>query len=68
MLLAFLSIMLAGSIARNLFGRLLFASVSGLLERIPIVASLYKLLRQIAEAFLGGTDHGFRSVVLVEWP
>jgi uncharacterized membrane protein len=66
---AFLVVLMAGAVARNLSGRWLLLQVNSLVERIPVVASLYRLVRQIAEAFLG-SGHGaaFERVVLVEWP
>lgn len=57
-----------GVVVRNLIGRHLMQGVTSLIERIPLVASIYKLLRQISEAFLGGGGNGFKRVVLVEWP
>ncbi len=65
---AFIVVMLAGFVVRNFFGRMLLSQVNRVVERIPVVATLYKLFRQISETFLGGGNKGFKRVVLVEWP
>ena len=58
----------AGVVVRNLVGRRLVNSATRMIERIPLIATIYKLFRQISDAFLGGGDKGFKRVVLVEWP
>jgi len=60
--------LLAGIVARNIFGRSLIKYFNSLMERIPVIASIYGLLRQISETFLGPKSSGFKRVVLVEWP
>ncbi len=69
LVIAFAVVILVGFIARNLFGKFILASINALLERIPLVAALYKLFKQVSDTFLGdGKNKGFRRVVLVEWP
>jgi uncharacterized membrane protein len=68
LLIAFVVTLLAGILARNFTGRLIGRVFMTLLMRVPVVAGLYKLFRQISETFLGGGGKGFKSVVLVEWP
>jgi uncharacterized membrane protein len=69
LLAAIATVLLAGAVARNLFGRVALTYVSRAVERIPVIAGLYRLFRQIAEAFLGGGgNQGFKRVVLIEWP
>lgn len=69
LLLAFGVTLVAGVIARNLVGHLLVEAFHAVLGRVPVVSGLYKLFRQIADAFLGtGDEKGFKRVVMVEWP
>ena len=66
---ALIVVMLAGAVARNLAGRWILTQVGAAIEHIPVVASIHRLMRQIAEAFLaGGQTAAFKRVVLVEWP
>jgi uncharacterized membrane protein len=69
LLLTALVVLLAGFVARNLVGAMFLSWLGRVVERIPVVASLYRMLRQIAEAFLdSGSNKGFKRVVIVEWP
>lgn len=67
-IVAFFITLIVGILARNLFGRMIGKSAISIIERIPVIAGLYKLFRQIAQTFLGGGAQGFKGVVLVEWP
>lgn len=67
-LLGLLITLTAGLFARNLVGRIIGQALVSVIGRVPVVAGLYKLFRQISETFLGGSGKGFKSVVLVEWP
>ncbi len=69
LIITFIVVLVAGSIARNLLGRFLISFLNSIVERIPLVAALYKLFKQISDTFLGGgKNKGFQRVVLVEWP
>jgi uncharacterized membrane protein len=68
LLLATVIAIVAGLIVRNVVGNFLYGYFNRLVERIPVVASLYGLFRQIAEVFLGGNHSAFKQVVLIEWP
>lgn len=58
-----------GALVRNYVGKLLIRILNRLAEKIPVVASIYKTLRQITESFIGGEGKkGFQKVVYVEWP
>jgi uncharacterized membrane protein len=67
-LVAVAFIFLVGFVVRNVLGKFLLGSLNFIVERIPVVAPLYNLFRQIAETFLGGSSKGFQRVVYVEWP
>jgi uncharacterized membrane protein len=66
---AFVLVLVAGVLARNLVGRFVVQTFNRVVERIPFVASVYKLFRQISETFFSADgSQGFQRVVLVEWP
>jgi uncharacterized membrane protein len=68
-LAALVFLFLIGALARNYFGNALVRGFNRLLDRIPIIASVYKTLRQITESFIGQNGKkGFQKVVYVEWP
>jgi uncharacterized membrane protein len=57
-----------GMIVANLLGKRLVAAWESLLDRIPLVRSLYKGIKQIMEAVLATDAKSFRKVLLVEYP
>lgn len=57
-----------GVVVANLLGRRLVAAWESLLSRIPLVRSLYKGVKQVAETVLAAGGHSFRKVLLVEYP
>jgi len=66
---ALIFLFLTGAIARNYFGNAFVRIFNSLLDRIPIIASIYKTLRQITESLFGQEGKkGFQKVVYVEWP
>jgi uncharacterized membrane protein len=68
LLIAVVVTLTAGILARNLIGRRIMTALTRLIERIPLVAAVYKPFRQISETFLSSSGSGFKRVVLVEWP
>jgi uncharacterized membrane protein len=64
--LAFIT--LVGALAANLVGRTVFGLWDKLLNRTPVVRSLYKGSKQIFETIFSEKGASFRYVCLVEWP
>jgi len=66
--IALVGITLLGFLAANLAGRSLLSAGEAMLDRTPVVRSVYKSLKQIFETIFreGGTQ--FRKVGLVEYP
>jgi uncharacterized membrane protein len=65
-----LLITLAGIFARNYLGKKLIGYGENVLNRIPLINTVYGLIKQIAES-LASTQSGsgaFRKVVLIEYP
>jgi uncharacterized membrane protein len=63
-----LFMLLTGVLVRNLFGRQLIRLGEHLLDRIPLVRSIYGAVKQITESLFSGSGKSFRKVVLVRYP
>lgn len=68
LLLAIAILLLTGMLAANLFGRRLVAFWEGLVNRIPLVRSIYISVKQVTETLLGDSSRSFRRAVAVEYP
>ena len=61
-------LILIGFVAANFFGRILIRTGEQIVNRMPIVRSLYSGLKQIVETVLKQSSNAFRQVVMVEYP
>jgi uncharacterized membrane protein len=61
-------ITVVGALAANLVGRTLIGLWDKLLNRTPVVRSIYKGSKQIFETIFSEKGASFRNVCLVEWP
>lgn len=66
--LSLVVVLVTGALARNFAGRRILAFWEGLLDRIPLVRSIYSGVKQLAETVLGDSSTSFRKVLLVEYP
>ena len=66
-LLAFLIVLVTGLLVTNLIGRHLVELWEELLQRIPLVRSIYSSVKGLAESVFS-QDNAFRKVVLVPYP
>lgn len=57
-----------GWLAKGLIGRSVIRSGEDLVDRMPIVRSIYGALKQVAETFFNKKEKSFDKVVLVEFP
>lgn len=57
-----------GFVTANLLGRTLIGYGEQLVDRMPVVRSVYGALKQIFETVLAQSSSSFREVVLVEYP
>ncbi len=59
-----------GALAANLIGRSLITAGEVMLDRLPLVRSVYKPLKQIFESVVAATgpDQPFKSVAVMEFP
>lgn len=65
---AVLGLTILGFLAANLVGRTIVQSGEQILDRMPIVRSLYKGVKQIFETVFKQDGTTFRRVGLIEWP
>lgn len=66
--LVILAILFIGMMAKNYFGNKMLKLVERMLSRIPIVKSIYNVIRQIVEAFQNSGGGNFKKVILFEYP
>jgi uncharacterized membrane protein len=59
---------LVGWVARGLIGRTLIRQGEALVDRMPVVRSVYSGLKQITETFFAKSEKSFDRVCLVEFP
>ena len=67
-ILTLLIIGLTGVLVRNMLGQRLFSLWEAVLQRIPIVSSIYRGVKQVSDTLLSGNGHTFRKVLLVRYP
>ena len=67
--LVFLIVTIAiGWLAKGLIGRSVIRSGEDLVDRMPVVRSIYGAIKQIAETFFNKKEKSFDKVVLVQFP
>lgn len=68
LLVAVVALTLLGFFTANIFGRAIVSYGESLLDRMPLVRSVYRLMKQIFETVLSQTNNSFREAVLLEYP
>jgi uncharacterized membrane protein len=68
LIIAFIALTLLGFLTANLVGRTMVEIGESLLERMPLVSSVYKGLKQVFETLFSKSGSTFRKVGLVEFP
>ena len=63
-----LALMLIGALTANLFGRTIVAYGEMMLDRMPVVRGVYRLLKQIFTTVFSKQGTGFKRVGLIEFP
>jgi uncharacterized membrane protein len=66
--LTFVVVILTGVAVANLIGRQLVAAWESLLARIPLVRTIYSVVKQVVQTVLSTDSNAFRKVLLVEYP
>jgi uncharacterized membrane protein len=67
-ILTLLIIFLTGLMTRNFVGNYVVAVWEGLLQRIPVVNSLYSSVKQVSDTLFSSSGNAFRKAVLVPYP
>ncbi|MEM7438015.1 MAG: DUF502 domain-containing protein [Pseudomonadota bacterium] len=57
-----------GAITKGLFGRQLVRYVESLVDRMPVVRTIYNGVKQIVETILNQSNNSFEKACLVEYP
>lgn len=68
LLIALVLLTLLGALTANIFGRAILNFAERLVERMPIVRSIYGALKQIFETVISSSTPSFREVGLIEYP
>lgn len=67
-ILAFLILLATGILAANFVGRGIVNFWESLLERIPVIRSIYAAVKKFAEVVFSDTSQSFKKVLLIEYP
>jgi uncharacterized membrane protein len=67
-ILAISILLITGMLAANLFGRRLVGFWEAILNRIPLVRSIYNSVKQISTTILDSNGKSFRKVVMLQYP
>lgn len=68
LVLAVFILLITGMIVANLLGRSILRLWEGILNRIPLVRTVYSSVKQILSSILTTGSHSFRKVLLIEYP
>jgi uncharacterized membrane protein len=65
---AFLLVLSIGALASNFLGNTLVSWWHALLNRIPVVRSIYSSIKQVSDTLFSEKGNAFRKALLVQWP
>ena len=68
LIVGILGLMVVGALTANLFGRTIVSYGEMMLDRMPVVRGVYRLLKQIFETVFSKTGHSFKRVGVIEFP
>ena len=68
LLLALVGMTLIGALTAGIIGRALNGLLESILNRLPVIRSLYGAIKQIMETVLANKSAAFRECVLIEYP
>jgi uncharacterized membrane protein len=67
-LLTALIVLLTGMLSANFIGERFVNMGHGLLQRIPVVNSIYSSVKQVSDTLFSSQGQAFRKAVLLQWP
>ena len=65
---AIVIVFVTGLVAANIVGRKLFDSGDAIVDRIPLVSSIYSAVKQVMRTVLDDGGQSFKRVLMVEYP
>lgn len=68
LIITMVSIFLAGLITTNFVGRKVIQVGESIVNKIPLVRSIYLLVKQVMETIFSKDQESFKKVVLIEYP
>ena len=68
LIVGIVGLMLIGALAANLFGRTIVSYGEMMLDRMPVVRGVYRLLKQIFTTVFSKQGTSFKRVGLIEFP
>ena len=68
LVVAIFSLILIGFFTAGIFGRFFVNIGENLINKLPIIRSIYNALKQIFQTILGSSSKAFREVVVIEYP
>ncbi|MFZ6766336.1 DUF502 domain-containing protein [Undibacterium sp. Di26W] len=66
--LTLLIVFVTGLLAQNFIGNYVVKAWESLLQRIPIVSSIYSSVKQVSDTLFSSSGNAFRKAVLIEYP
>ncbi|MBC3910614.1 MULTISPECIES: DUF502 domain-containing protein [Undibacterium] len=66
--LTLLIVFVTGLLAQNFIGNYVIRAWESLLQRIPIVSSIYSSVKQVSDTLFSSSGNAFRKAVLIEYP
>jgi uncharacterized membrane protein len=67
-ILTFIVLLLTGMLAANFIGRRFVGGWESLMDRIPVVRSIYSAAKNFAEIVFSDSSHSFKRVLLIQYP
>jgi uncharacterized membrane protein len=67
-ILTLVIVLVTGIFATNFFGARMVRLWHGVLNRIPVVNSIYSSVKQISDTLFSSSGQAFRQALLVQWP
>ncbi len=68
LILTLLVLLITGLLAANIVGRSMVGLWESMLDRIPVVRSVYSAAKNFAEIVFSDSDQSFKKVLLIEYP
>ncbi len=68
LIVAIFSLIVIGFFTAGIFGRFFVKVGENIINKLPIIRSIYNALKQVFQTILGASSKAFREVVLVEYP